>query len=89
MDKPTDKNTPPPEISGQAPRRNINSWWFLVVIAAVFAVVYFSSRQNDSSTITYGLIRQQLEAGNIAKIELDGNTVSGEFKNQPPVNPQA
>ncbi len=89
MDSPTDRRPPPPDNSGQAPRRNISPWWLLVIIGAVFAVVYYSSRQSDSSTITYLMFRQQLKAGNIAKIKVDGDTVRGEFKNEPPINPRA
>ena len=59
------------------------------MVAAVLAVVYYSSLRSDSSTITYGLFRRQLKAGNIAKIKLDGDTVHGEFKNEPPINPRA
>jgi len=89
MDNTPDRKLPPQDAPDQMPRRNIGLFWMLAMFAGVFAIIYFSTRPDNSSTITYTMFRQELDAGNISKIKLEGNTVRGKFKGNPPINPTA
>jgi cell division protease FtsH len=59
----------------------------LLVLGAVLAVVYFARNNEPRSKITYGQFRQELDKGNIEKVELQGAQVLGEFV-QPPPDPE-
>ena len=73
--------TPPPR-----PRPNSMTLWLLVVLAMVIGFLYFQGRRETRSAISYGLFRRELKAGNVAKVEVRGAEIRGEFKN-PPVDP--
>ncbi|MGD0899416.1 MAG: ATP-dependent metallopeptidase FtsH/Yme1/Tma family protein, partial [Thermoguttaceae bacterium] len=82
---PPDPGGPPPKLP--PPRRNASPWWMLLVLGAVLAVVYFARNNEPRSKITYGQFRQELDKGNIEKVELQGAQVLGEFV-QPPPDPE-
>ena len=79
-------NPPPkpddPAPGGGTPRRKAPSWVLLVILAAIFLVVFFS-HGDKRSEIPYGFFRRQLQAGNVAKAELQGAKLLGEFKDPP------
>jgi cell division protease FtsH len=61
--------------------------WLLLVFALVIGLFWFSGRGGDRSEITYKMFRQQLEAGNIATLDIQGATVRGEFA-VAPIDPE-
>jgi cell division protease FtsH len=81
--KPPDKGGAPEKLA--PPRRN-SAWWLLLVLGAVLAVVYFAGNRESQSRITYGAFRRELAAGNVAKLDIQGAEVSGEFI-KPPLDP--
>jgi cell division protease FtsH len=50
--------------------------------------VFFNQFFDRTPEINYGIFRQQLEAGNIDKIDVQDRKISGEFKD-PPLDPEA
>ncbi len=65
------------------PARNNSILWLLLILGAVLLAVYFSSGQGKVSNITYGMFIQQLEKKNIAKADIQGTRIFGEFKEPP------
>ncbi len=76
-----------PDGATPKPYRNTSSLWLLLVLASVIAFLWISARSGDRSTISYGLFRAELEAGNIVKINVQGEQVRGQFKT-PPEDPE-
>jgi cell division protease FtsH len=70
-------STPDKPLVGQA--RSNSFFWLLVILAAVLAVAYYSSGREKRSEITYGEFRHELDAKNIAKVNMQGSKVYGEF----------
>jgi len=82
--EPPEKGEPPEKLG--PPRRNASPWWLLVVLGMLFAVLYWFQNRGSRSEISYGFLRQELAAHNIAKAKLQGLQATGEFKT-PPVDP--
>lgn len=80
---PTDggPTTKPP--SGR-PRPSGTLLWMLLVVVFVMGIVYLNQGGPARSKITYGVFREQLRAGNVAKVEVQGDTLRGEFVEPPP-----
>jgi cell division protease FtsH len=87
MDTQPQKQSPPPEKAVARQRRSTPAVWLLLVLVLVLGFLWFSSGRDDRSTITYGFFRSQLDAGNVTKIDIQGDQVHGEFKSCP-VDPQ-
>ncbi|MBN1395754.1 MAG: ATP-dependent zinc metalloprotease FtsH [Pirellulales bacterium] len=66
-----------------------STWWFLLALALVVVFIYYTNSKNGRSEISYGFFRRQLqEDENIAKAEVQGAQVFGEFKIAP-IDPEA
>jgi cell division protease FtsH len=82
METPSAGGSPP---ESQAPRRPRLSTpvGFLLAILVLVALLYYTSEGRQGSTISYDFFRQQLQAGNIAEIEQNGQIIRGRFKVAP------
>jgi cell division protease FtsH len=82
----TPDKTSPPETPDKTPppRLNASMVWILMAVGMVVVFVYFSGRTPSRSTITYGTFRQELDKDNIAKVNMQGMKLHGEFKEPPP-----
>ena len=89
--KKTPAEQPPPDPEAAPPRRRFSTstLWLLLVLALVVGFLYFSGEAGRESKITYGLFRQELAKNNIAKVDIQGLKIYGEFRNEPPVDPDA
>ncbi len=57
-----------------------NTMLMLLIIGGIAALAwYFLGNSTKSSQISYGFFLEQLDIGNIAKVTIDSNKVSGEF----------
>ncbi len=75
----------PPEQATPRPRMNPSTLWLLLGLAIVAGFLFFRSNSVPRAEINYGLFRTELERGNIAKVEVKGMKILGEFKNPPAV----
>ena len=84
LKQPVPENPTPPQS-----RRNPSLPWLLLVVAAVVVFIIFNRQGVKRSEINYGFLYQQLAGPkcNIAKVEVQGAKVLGEFVNPPP-NPE-
>lgn len=87
------ENTKPPADGGPnrplptRPRVNPSSLWFMILLVALGAFLYFGRPSANRSEIPYWFFVQQVQAGNVAEVEFDGQTIYGEFRKRP-VAPQ-
>ena len=56
---------------------------FLFVLAIALAMMFFTMQGPDRSPISYSFFYSQLQAGNIAEVEIEGQQVIGTFKEPP------
>lgn len=56
----------------------------LLVLTLVVGILFFNQGTDARSKIAYGVFREQLGEGNIAKVEVQGDTLRGEFVTPPP-----
>ena len=82
---PPDPSTPPAKIPPPA-RRSIPPGFIIAIVVFVILFMVFGPVFDHTPEINYGFFRQQLEAGNIANIDLQGLKITGEF-NDPPLDP--
>ena len=82
MDSQPEKKSPPPEEPGPKPRRSTSTMWLLLVLAMVIVFLMFSGGDKKAK-ISYGMLRRELQGGNIAKIDIQGARITGEFKRAP------
>ncbi|MDH3718129.1 MAG: ATP-dependent zinc metalloprotease FtsH [Planctomycetota bacterium] len=83
-----DQSEPTPEQKKTPrPRLNATSLVFLAVLLLALGMLVFTNTGPKRSGISYDFFRSQLEAGNIAQIEIDGQNVYGKFK-EPPSKPK-
>ena len=79
--------SPPPAKPSPGPQRpNGTMMWMLLIAALVAGIIYLNQGATPRSLITYGVFRQQLREGNIAEVEIQGDTLRGEFI-KPPLDP--
>ena len=71
---------PPARLSSSTP-------WLLLVVALVLLWIYYAHGDGRRSEIAYGMFYEQLEKGNIAKVDVQGSRVTGEFV-APPLDPE-
>ncbi len=85
MDEQKQKNPSPvsPEKPPRPQARNNSAFWLLIILGAVVAMVYFFSDHVKRSEITYGTFHHELDIKNIAKVEIQGSRVYGEFTAAP------
>ncbi len=82
MDNQPESKSAPPEKPGPKPRRSTPTLWLLLVVGLVVVFLLFTNREKREK-ISYGLFRRELQRDNIAKIDIQGARVSGEFKKAP------
>ena len=89
MSSPPEKPIPKPSSGSKRPRSGTPTMWLLLVLALVVTFLYFGGRGESRSKITPGLFRHELlVSDNIAKIDVQGVAVRGEFKD-PPMDPKS
>src|SRR5580692_2016603 len=81
---PSDPGTPPAKIPPT--RRSIPPGFIITIVVCVVLVMIISQMFDHPKEIDYGFFRQQLKAGNVAKLELQERKVIGEFT-EPPLDP--
>jgi len=82
------KGLPGPVKPIQEDLQPLNTIRLLLIIGVVAALAwYFMGNNTKSAPINYGFFLEQLDAGNIAKVTIDANKASGEFK-EPPFAPE-
>ena len=74
-----------PKSAKPRPRPNNSTLWLLAILGIVILVLWWSS-PNQQSEINYGMFYEQLERNNVAKVEVHGAKVYGEFR-EPPMDP--
>ena len=86
---PPSPNGDPPSTKPVAgrPRPSGTFLFMLLVLALVLGIMYFHQGAEPRSRITYGVFREQLRAGNIERVEVQGEVLRGEFV-EPPPDPQ-
>ena len=67
-----------------AARRSIPPGFIVAIVAIVVLFMVFGPIFDRTPEISYGFFRQQLEAENIASLDLQGLKVTGEFVDPPP-----
>ncbi len=65
------------------PRMNTSTVWLLLILLVVFAVVLLSQYGNNRADIDYSFFSKQLDANNIAEVEMEGQLVTGKFRVAP------
>ncbi len=87
MPTPRPEKTPPQKPTSAPPARLPSSTpWLLLIVAMVLLYIYVRS-DGRRSEITYGAFYEQLEKANIAKVDVQGSRITGEFVN-PPLDPE-
>jgi len=80
MDKSPQKPPPSPQTpSGPPPRRHTSTVWVLLVLGLVVAFLWFSGGKEDRSEIKYGEFLLKLDDDSVAKVEIEGSVIRGEF----------
>jgi cell division protease FtsH len=82
MDKQPERKPAPPEKPGPKQRYSTPTVWLLLVLGLVVVFLLFTNREKRTK-ISYGMFRQELQRDNIAKIDIQGTRVTGEFKKAP------
>ncbi len=85
----------PPERNSDAPEQrppprpffSTATVWFLVILTLILFLLFYTQRPPTRSEISYGFFRQQLAEENLARVRVEGQKVSGEFKD-PPLDPK-
>ncbi|MCG8447987.1 MAG: ATP-dependent zinc metalloprotease FtsH [Pirellulales bacterium] len=81
----TKQDLPTEPTPQQAPRRSPIHWLVLFVLGFV-TVAFLMSSWTNSGAIPFSKFLEQLEADNIARINIQGQTVSGEFRESVPAS---
>ncbi len=88
MEDRNEKNSPkaPPPGGGRkpVPRSNTSTVWLFLILALVVVFLWINRGDGGVSKINFGLFDAQLQAGNIAKANVQGAKIYGEFKDPPP-----
>ncbi|MGO8689120.1 MAG: ATP-dependent zinc metalloprotease FtsH [Thermoguttaceae bacterium] len=86
MPTPPLKNTPPEKPAARPLARSSSTLWLLGVLALVLMFLVCNHQLGGVSEISYGMFRKQLDKSppNIAKVEVQGTAVAGEFVTPPP-----
>ncbi len=69
-------------------RRAGPNFWMLLVVVGVMLVFFFVTQGPSESVIPYSFFLEQLEAGNLAKVELGDQDAKGIFVNPPSAPPK-
>ncbi len=71
------------EKEGPKPFFRSSTGWLLVVLILVGVILLLTEQSGRRREITYGQFRAELARKNIAKVDLRGSTIYGEFKSPP------
>ncbi|MEX2156026.1 MAG: ATP-dependent zinc metalloprotease FtsH [Gemmatimonadales bacterium] len=71
---------PPPREFNWARMLRTLSFWALLIVGTIALVQLASSRRREEAEITYSQFTEELEAGNIATVEIAEKRVRGTFK---------
>ena len=71
-----DQGTPE---SSPEPRRQSPFSWFFIILLGLLAVLFLTSGWGDNYEISYSEFLKQLRAGNVHKVKIVGNQLTGEF----------
>jgi len=82
MDNQPEGQATPPEKPKPKPRYSTSTLWLLLVLGLVILFLFFSGREKRTK-VSYGTFRRELQRGNVAKIDIQGARVTGEFKKAP------
>ena len=82
------KNKEPgaPEMPETLSPQFLRMLFFIAIIGLLFWL-YMNDYWKNTPEISFGFFRQQLEAGNIVSVDVNGTRLTGEFRN-PPWNPK-
>jgi cell division protease FtsH len=80
MDKQPEKQSPPQSGAPLRPRGSTSTLWIILIMIAVLAFVFMMRDTSNREEVTYGLFRQELAKNNIAKVDIQGVKIRGEFK---------
>ncbi|MBX3414492.1 MAG: ATP-dependent zinc metalloprotease FtsH [Pirellulales bacterium] len=82
-----------PEKNDDTPRKPVSpsrignpATWLIVLILVLFVALYLRRQAESASEISYNFFRQQLAEGNIQEVTIDGQEITGRFKD-PPLEP--
>ncbi|MGC3970902.1 MAG: ATP-dependent zinc metalloprotease FtsH [Pirellulales bacterium] len=87
MDSSPQGNSPDTKRTPPRPRFTSPTLTFALMGLLAFGVWFVIARAHQQSVISYGFFLQQLEAGNISDVIVDGYEVSGRFVNPPQAPP--
>jgi len=82
MDNQPESQATPPEKPKPKPRYSTSTLWLLLVLGLVITFLFFSGREKRTK-ISYGTFRRELQRKNVAKIDIQGARVTGEFTKAP------
>jgi len=80
MDNQPQGKAPAPQSPSSRRRPNTSTLWLLLILAGVLVFLYLNSDKDKRSEISYGAFRQELQRNNLAKVEVQGAKVRGEFR---------
>jgi cell division protease FtsH len=80
MDNQPDPKSPPPQRPVPPRRSNLSTLWLLLVLAGVIAFLIFISEKGKPPEISYGRFCQELQNNKIARVEVQGSRIHGEFR---------
>jgi len=81
------KDTKPPEPKRPRPRMTSPTLVFVLIAILMLGSWIAIDRARTRSAIPYGFFIEQLEAGNIAAVDIDGYDISGRFVDPPLIPP--
>jgi cell division protease FtsH len=73
----------PPSATPVRPRMRPANLWLMIAIVALLAFMFFSRPGASHSQIPYDFFWKQLQANNVAEVEIEGQTATGKFKKIP------
>jgi cell division protease FtsH len=83
MDNEPAPKSPPPQKPVPRRRPNTSTFWLLLVAFAVILFLVFNSEKNKPPEIHYGRFYQELSNNKIARVEVQGSRIRGEYREAP------
>lgn len=81
----TNQDKPSNSSSSPEPKRGNPLQWFLLLLLGFLTLLFLLSAWSNSGAISYSQLQQELQSGNISKVNINGRQLVGEFKE--PVQP--
>ena len=70
---------------GQTPPQRNPLQWFLLLLLGFLTMLFLLSAWSGTNKVTYSQLQKELESGNLANVTINGQQLSGEFKE--PIQP--